>query len=217
MMALFHDLKLVVRTLVARWRFSLLVIATMAVGIGTTVGVWAYLAYFVRPTLDAPDPSRLLWVENPAPDDRWRQFDVADWRDLELARREVFTSAAASKIFSASLQSERMTLHVFGTTVSGDYFELLGARPALGRLLEPRDDRIDAQPVLVLSNLTWRRHFGGDRGRHVAQKNRKRSGTKSVSQNRRCGGALVAADRQAFEPNRCGIMSGNDNKGHLRY
>ncbi len=136
----------------------------MAVGIGTTVGVWAYLAYFVRPTLDAPEPSRLFWVENPAPDDRWRQFDIADWRDLEPARREVFASAAASRIFSASLQSEKVTLHVFGTTVSGDYFELLGARPALGRLLEPRDDRLDAPPVLVLSNLTWRRYFGGDPG-----------------------------------------------------
>src|SRR5262245_48585565 len=157
-----HELRLVLRSLCSRWRFSLLVIATMAVGIGTTVGAWAYLAYFVRPTLDAPDPSRLVWVENPAPDDRWRRFDIADWRDLEPARREVFISSAASRIYSASLQSDEATIHVFGTAVSGEYFELLGARPALGRLLEPRDDRPDADPVVVLSHLTWRQHFGGD-------------------------------------------------------
>jgi putative ABC transport system permease protein len=164
MIAFLHDLRFVSRTLVSRWRFSLLVIATMAVGIGTTVGVWAYLAYFVRPTLDAPEPNRLVWVENPAPDDRWRRFDVADWRDLEPMRGELFTNAAASRIFSASLQGESVTLHVFGTAVSAEYFELLGARPSLGRLLEPRDDRLDAPPVLVLSHLTWRRHFGGDPG-----------------------------------------------------
>jgi predicted permease len=164
MLALSLDLRWAFRSLLSRWRFSLLVIATLAVGIGATVGAWAYLAYFVRPTLDAPEPERLVWVETPAPDDRWRRFDVADWRDLEATRRELFTHAAGSRIFGASLQSESTTIHVFGTAVSGEYFELLGARPSLGRLLEPRDDRPDADPVLVLSHLTWRTYFGGDPG-----------------------------------------------------
>jgi predicted permease len=159
-----HDLRLALRALASRWRFSLLVIATMAVGIGSTVGVWAYLAYFVRPTLDAPDPARLVWLNNPAPEDRWRRFTLADWRELEPVSRELFTEAAASRIYSASLQGESTTLHVFGTAVSGEYFELLGARPALGRLLAPEDDRLEAEPVLILSNLTWRRDFGGDPG-----------------------------------------------------
>jgi hypothetical protein len=164
MSGLVHDLRLALRTLASRWRFFLLVIATMAIGIGTTVGVWAYLAYFVRPTLDAPDPGRLVRLSNPAPDDRFRRFDLADWRDLEPVGCELFTGAAASRIYSASLQNEDTILHVFGTAVSGEYFQLLGARPALGRLLEPRDDRLDADPVLVLSDLTWRRHFGGGPG-----------------------------------------------------
>ena len=164
MIGLFHDLRLALRALASRWRFSALVIATMAIGIGTTVGVWVYLSYFVRPTLDAPDPGRLVWLSNPAPDDRWRRFDLADWQALESASGELFTETAASRIYSASLQSGDQTLHVFGTAVSGGYFELLGARASRGRLLEPRDDRIDADPVLVLSDLTWRRHFRGDPG-----------------------------------------------------
>jgi putative ABC transport system permease protein len=159
-----HDLRLALRTLASRWRFSALVIATLSVGIGTTVGVFAYLAYFVRPTLDAPEPGRLVWLNNPTPDNRWRRFDLADWRDLEPVARELFTEASAWRIYGASLQSEDASLHVFGTAVSGEYFEILGARPALGRLFDARDDRLDADPVLVLSNLTWRRNFGGDPG-----------------------------------------------------
>jgi predicted permease len=163
MSGLMQDMRLALRTLRSRWRFSLLVIATMAIGIGTTVSVWAYWAYFVRPTLDAPDPGRLVWLRNPAPDDPWRQFSLADWRELETVARELFSESAASRFYNASLQGEQTTLHVFGTAASGGYFDILGARPALGRLFGPNDDRLDADPVLVLSHLTWRRHFGGDR------------------------------------------------------
>jgi len=162
MSGLLQDLKLALRALLLRWRFSLLVIATMAIGIGTTVGVWAYLAYFVRPTLDAPDPARLVWLRNPSPDDAFRQFDFADFRQLQSAGREAFVESAALRVYNASLQSGETTLHVFGSAASGAYFDLLGARPALGRLFGPADDRPDAEPVLVLSNLTWRRHFGAD-------------------------------------------------------
>jgi len=162
MAGLVQDLKLAMRALVLRWRFSLVVIATMSIGIGTTVGVWAYLSYFVRPTLDAPDPSRLVWVRNPAPDDPWRQFNVADWRHLRGAGGEALVESAALRLYNASMQSSDTTLHVFGTAASGAYFDLLGARPALGRLFRADDDRPGAEPVLVLSHLTWRRHFGAD-------------------------------------------------------
>ncbi|MGD8330854.1 MAG: ABC transporter permease, partial [Acidobacteriota bacterium] len=157
-----QDLKLALRALRSRWRFALLVVATMAVGIGTTVGAWAYLAYFVRPTLDAPDPDRLVWLRNPAPGDPWRQYDVADFRELRSAGAGIFAESAALRLYDASLLSGETTLHVFATAVSGAYFDLLGARPALGRLLTPGDELPDAAPVLVLSNLTWRRHFGAD-------------------------------------------------------
>ncbi len=49
------------------------------------------------------------------------------------------------------------------TVVSGNYFGVLGVRPALGRLLDPDDDRVrDGSPVVVLSDGLWRRRFGAD-------------------------------------------------------
>src|SRR5262249_10770564 len=48
--------------------------------------------------------------------------------------------------------------------VSGNYFAVLGAQPILGRALQSNDDVAGAEPVVVLSNAAWQRHFGGDRG-----------------------------------------------------
>ena len=56
----------------------------------------------------------------------------------------------------------RLTL--VGALVTGNFFHTLGARPVLGRLLEPADDVFGAQPVLVLSDAAWRRDFHADRG-----------------------------------------------------
>ena len=46
--------------------------------------------------------------------------------------------------------------------VTGNFFDVLGTRPVLGRLLRPEDDVAGAPPVIVLSYATWRRDFGGD-------------------------------------------------------
>jgi putative ABC transport system permease protein len=164
MSGLARDVRLALRGLRARWRLSLLVTSTMAVTIGATVSGWAYLSYFLRPTLDAPEPERLAWLRNPAPDDPYRRFSIADWSDLAAARRELFVEGAATRFYGASLQTEAATIHVYGMAASGEYFELLGARPSLGRLFGPEDDRPSAPPVLVLDHLTWRRHFGSDPG-----------------------------------------------------
>ncbi len=45
----------------------------------------------------------------------------------------------------------------------GDFFRMLDARPALGRLLEPRDEAPEAERVVVLSHGTWQSRFDGDR------------------------------------------------------
>ena len=52
-----------------------------------------------------------------------------------------------------------------GELVTGNYFDVLGVRPTLGRVLSPADDDVQgAHPVVVLSHSYWMRHFGGDAG-----------------------------------------------------
>jgi predicted permease len=77
----------------------------------------------------------------------------------------VFDGVLARFQFAASIASHGETERGSGELVSGDYFEVLGVRPALGRVLSPADDDVQgAHPVLVLSHAYWTRHFGGDAG-----------------------------------------------------
>ena len=60
--------------------------------------------------------------------------------------------------------SDGPPLYLRGTLASGNYFDVLAARPVLGRALRREDDVIGAPRVMVLSHSAWRRHFGGDTG-----------------------------------------------------
>src|SRR5258708_39687524 len=65
----------------------------------------------------------------------------------------------------ASIASRGQTERGSGELVSGNYFDVLGLRPTLGRLFALDDDRVPgAQPVVVLNHAYWTRRFGGDPG-----------------------------------------------------
>ena len=65
--------------------------------------------------------------------------------------------------FAASVASHGQTDRASGEVVTGNYFDVLGVQPAIGRVFSQDDDRVPgAQPVVVLSHSYWTRHFGGD-------------------------------------------------------
>src|SRR5258706_13942338 len=77
----------------------------------------------------------------------------------------VFSGVLARFAIAASIASHGQTERGSGELVSGNYFEVLGVRPAVGRVFTLDDDRVPgAQPVVVLSHAYWTRRFGGDPG-----------------------------------------------------
>lgn len=142
---------------------SAVLILTLAVGGAATVFSMLY-ALVLRP-LPVPAPHELVQVSvynhnNQAGDMTWRQYQQL------AARQTVF------KTIITSLQQGAMAVEIDGAMqmssiagVSGNYFSELGAsRPALGRLIEPRDlhdGSVTGEPVVVLSWEYWQRHFGG--------------------------------------------------------
>src|SRR5439155_17789045 len=77
----------------------------------------------------------------------------------------VFDGVIARYQFAASIASHGQTERGSGVLVTGNYFDVLGVRPVLGRVLSLADDDVQgAHPVLVLSHSYWIRHFGGDAG-----------------------------------------------------
>ena len=95
--------------------------------------------------------------------ERYSTTSYPDYVDLH-AENDVFTDMAAHSLMSAVVRLDEGAERVTGETVTGNYFRLLGIRPALGRLLAPEDDRPDADRVAVISTGLWERPSGGIRG-----------------------------------------------------
>jgi predicted permease len=160
--ALGGDLRYALLASRSRPWFTVMVVATMAVGIGTTVGAFAFLSYFTRPTLDAPAEERVAWIHAVTGEGSAPGTSCDDFRDLEAGARDVAESTAGWRFFASSLQGPASTRMAWGHAVSGGYFGMFGARPHLGRLIGPADDRPGAEPVVVLSHLTWTGQFAAD-------------------------------------------------------
>src|SRR6266480_221499 len=65
----------------------------------------------------------------------------------------------ATAVFTVA---DALLLRLLRVLVSGEFFDVLGARPVLGRAMQPSDDVYGAAPVMVLSYGAWQRRFGGD-------------------------------------------------------
>lgn len=161
MSSFLFDLRHALRALRKRPGFTAIVVVTMAVGIGSNVGIFAYLSYFLWPPFEAPERDRVAWVYTHREDDPTGALSYPDWLDLRRDT-DVFSQLAGYRLYGRSIRTKTRTLFAWGHAVSGDYFSLFGTVPHLGRLIGPEDDREDAPGVLVLNHLYWKRSFDGD-------------------------------------------------------
>jgi predicted permease len=153
----------------ARWLrrspgFTLVAVASFAIGIGFNTALFTLVdAVLFRP-LPVDRPDRLVDVYTSATDgDTWSTSSHPDYLDLK-ARNHVFSDMLGwSPSFAAVTAGERPRLAV-GEVVTGNYFRLLGLKPALGRLLEPEDDVPGAPRAVVLSYRVWTRDFAASPG-----------------------------------------------------
>ncbi|HEX7236526.1 MAG TPA: ABC transporter permease [Gammaproteobacteria bacterium] len=170
-----NQLKLALRQLWLRPTLSFVVIAMLALGIGATTAMFSLFYQVLERPLPIPEPERLVNLGAPGPGkvgggygdlgigDREAQFSYAMFRELE-ARQTGFTGLAAHTDFVSNLSyKEQPSYSRGGTLVSGNYFSVLGLKPALGRLIVPGDEpKVGESAVVVLSYGYWQRRFAGD-------------------------------------------------------
>jgi predicted permease len=155
-----RDLRFAVRSLLQRPSFSVMVVVTLALGIGANTAIFSILHALVLRQLPVTDPSRLVVVSRnqvSMPHPLFRHFQT---HSTTLAGLVAFRTAQCR--LTTSDQTERVT----AVLVSGSYFGVLGIRPALGSLIAEEDDAIPESggsrgPVAVISHGFWLRHFGG--------------------------------------------------------
>ncbi len=158
------DLRLAIRLMLRSPGLSLVLLGTLALGIGVNTAVFSVVeAALLRP-LPYPDPDRLVtvWQDLRAqggPPDEWATpGNLSDWR----AETRVFERVAAALNWTTSLTGSGEPVGLTGAHVTADYFATLGVPPALGRDFSPDDDRPGAARVVILSNIVWREHFAAD-------------------------------------------------------
>jgi len=164
MQPLWQDLRYGARMLLRKPGFTLIAVITLALGIGANTAIFSIVnAVFLR-QLPVPEPNRLFFVFTGSATSPWSSTsypNYVDYRD----RDEVFSGLAAYGGVTVSLNSDDRPESIDGAIVTGNYFEVLGARAALGRTISPEDDKVpNAHPVVVLSHRVWQERFGGDHG-----------------------------------------------------
>ena len=146
--------------------FSLIVILTLGFGMGANAAIFSLMDQVLLRRLPVRDPSQLVFLDGPGAF-QGRTFNrmtfsypmYKDFRD----RNEVFSGLLARFPTAMTIAWEGRSERVNGDIVSGNYFDVLGVRPALGRVFNDSDDRTPgAHPVAVLSYGFWQRRFGGD-------------------------------------------------------
>jgi predicted permease len=162
---LMQDLRYAARTLRKSPGFTIVAVLTLALGIGADTAIFSVVDSVLLRPLPYAEPSRLveLWgnVKRVKVERRGASYpDFVDWR----AQSHSFEGMAVLDNTVATLTGVEEPERVAGEVVSQAYFDLLGVRPAVGRVFRPEEDAVPQRDaVVILSDGLWKRRFGGDR------------------------------------------------------
>jgi predicted permease len=160
---LLFDVRYAVRMLLRSPGFSLIAIATMALGVGATTAIYSVIDATLLHPLPYPNPSELIRIQDDLPgvDAQDVGVSVPEWRDLESSG--IFQSVAiaghgANVNLAGGSQPERLGFKA----VTPNYFAVLGVGAQLGRTFDPQDATPGYNLEVVLSDGLWRSQFGAD-------------------------------------------------------
>lgn len=156
-----QDLRYGLRMLRKHKGFSAVAVLTLALGIGANTAIFSLLNTVLLRPLPIADAGQIVALVNASGGNRFSAFSYPNYRDLR-DRNDVFAGLLAYRFAPVSLSHDGLNERLWGYVVSGNYFEVLGVKPLLGRAITPEDDRNrGAHPVVVLSHQCWQQRFGG--------------------------------------------------------
>jgi predicted permease len=159
--SLLQDLRVAIRQMRRSPGFALTAVLTLALGIAANVLVFGVLQALVLRPINVPHPDRVMTLAHQ--DRAYPIFSYPEVRDVRDGNK-VFSAVAAFSIWNFGLEANGVTRPVWGAPVSGQYFEVVGIKPFLGRLLQRADDdHPGASDAAVLSWTAWKSDFVADR------------------------------------------------------
>jgi len=160
-----QDVRLAFRSLHSAKIVTLVAVASLALGIGANTAVFSLVDSLILRALPVVEPQRLALVSSTGVTTYRPAFSYATFD--QIRRRRLFESAGA---FTTCCSQSTITVNgtrelVYREFFSGDFFQTLGVRAALGRLMSPADDVDGGKPdgqVVAISDRLWRRVFSGN-------------------------------------------------------
>jgi putative ABC transport system permease protein len=162
-MSFFRDLKIAVRSLARVPALWITVALTLALGIGANAAIFSVVrAVLLRPLANR-DEDRLLYIRQSAPGINASNvtFSVPEIHDIGSGLKTIEKLGTFSEI-DFTLVGLGTPREIPAGVVDGNYFEVMGLRPVLGRLLTPADDGPNAPGAVVLTYKFWRTSLHSD-------------------------------------------------------
>jgi predicted permease len=162
-MSILQDLRYAVRTLTRSPGFTVAVVLTLALGIGANTAVFSAVRGVLLRPLPHRDGEHLVYLRQTA--------EGAGVENALFSVPEILDYRTSSTALTGFAEFSQMTFNMLGHEdpvqvtagiVTGNYFDVMGLEPVLGRLFQSGDDGEQAAPVLVLSYDYWMSAFGGD-------------------------------------------------------
>ena len=159
-----REVRLAARALRRSPGFTIIALATLALGIGATTGMFSVLDAVVLRPLPYREAEQLVTVLHPAtvPGSGERTWGVSPGGYFQFAEKnQSFSSFGIYRSASSTVTNDDVAEVVQTATITSSVFSVLAARSVAGRLLSARDDSPGAPPVAVLSYEFAERRFGG--------------------------------------------------------
>src|SRR5262245_10980938 len=172
MQTFWRDLRYATRLLLKKPGFTLLAVLTLALGIGANTAILSTVNGFIIRQLPVNHPEELVqpfWGSSKELE-VWHQFSYPNYVDLR-DQNKVFSGMVAWAMIPAAISDSTNRQGnegggaeiIWGETASGNYFEVLGVKAALGRTFLPEDDRTQNTPaIIVLGHTFWQKRFKSD-------------------------------------------------------
>jgi putative ABC transport system permease protein len=171
MQTILQDLRYGARMLLKNPGFTVIAVLTLALGIGANTAIFSLTDQILLRRLPVERPEELVLLRSPGPKggyvwsdgDDAASFSYPMYKDLRDRGANAFSGLLARFAIPLSVAGAGQTERADGELVSGNYFEVLGVLPALGRVFSQEDDRAPgAHQVVVLSHAYWTRRFSAD-------------------------------------------------------
>jgi predicted permease len=157
------DVNYAVRALRGSRAFTAVVVITLALGIGANTAIFSVVRGVLLKPLPHRDGDRLVYLRQSADGAGQSNlgFSVPEVRDYRNGAPSLAGIAEYSP-FGFTLRDENDAVRISVGLVTGNYFEVMGLAPIVGRVTRPSDDGTGVPPVMVLTHDFWLNRFGGD-------------------------------------------------------